>query len=256
MGRLQDKIAIVTGGSRGIGRAICERFAEEGARVIAAQRSAPATPFEHCDRIVSRQLDVADGAAVSDLIASCVREFGGLDIVVNNAGIMFEKNMEATAEDEWDRLMAVNLRAPFLLSKFAVPELRKRGGGAIVNIGSIEGLGANPGHTAYAASKAGVHGLTAAVAVDHGADRIRCNAICPGWIETEMNESYLAERADRAEIEDELARLHPAGRLGKPADVANMALWLASDEAAFVTGQLFVVDGGRTKKLPLPAMLE
>jgi NAD(P)-dependent dehydrogenase (short-subunit alcohol dehydrogenase family) len=130
--------------------------------------------------------------------------------------------------------------------------LRRRGGGSIINIGSIEGLASNPGHSAYSASKAGIHGFTAAVAVDHGRDGVRRNAIAPGWINSDLSEVYIESMQDSARVRRELLAMHPAGRLGEPRDVGNLAAWLASDESSFVTGQVYVVDGGRTKKLPLP----
>ncbi|TIL61916.1 MAG: SDR family oxidoreductase, partial [Mesorhizobium sp.] len=134
----------------------------------------------------------------------------------------------------------------------AMPHLRKRPCASIVNIGSIEGLASNPGHPAYSASKAGIHGFTAAVAVDHGHEGIRCNAIAPGWINSDLSEAYIDSMADRDRVRRELLVMHPVGRLGQPTDVGNLAVWLASDESAFVTGQVYVIDGGRTKKLPLP----
>jgi NAD(P)-dependent dehydrogenase (short-subunit alcohol dehydrogenase family) len=181
-----------------------------------------------------------------------VARFGGLDILVNNAGIMFEKTVEEMSEQDWDRMMAINLKAPFLLTRKAMPVLRERGGGSIINIGSIEGLASNPGHPAYSASKAGIHGFTAAVAVDHGRDGVRCNAIAPGWINSDLSDAYLESMPDSARVRRELLAMHPAGRLGEPRDVGNLAVWLGSDDSSFVTGQVFVMDGGRTKKLPLP----
>ncbi|WP_292327089.1 SDR family oxidoreductase [Mesorhizobium sp.] len=148
--------------------------------------------------------------------------------------------------------MNINLKAPFLMTKAAIPHLRRRGKGSIVNIGSIEGLGANPGHAGYSASKAGIHGFTAAVAVDHGHEGIRCNAIAPGWIVSDLSEIYINGMSDSARARNELLAMHPVARLGEPRDVGNLAVWLASDESGFVTGQVYVIDGGRTKKLPLP----
>jgi NAD(P)-dependent dehydrogenase (short-subunit alcohol dehydrogenase family) len=156
------------------------------------------------------------------------------------------------SEQDWDQMMAINLKAPFLLTKKAMPLLRQRGGGSIINIGSIEGLASNPGHPAYSASKAGIHGLTAAVAVDHGRDGVRCNAIAPGWINSDLSDAYIESMPDSGRVRRELLAMHPAGRLGEPRDVGNLAVWLGSDESGFVTGQVFVIDGGRTKKLPLP----
>ena len=249
--RLAGKAALVTGGGKGIGLGITQRFLEEGARVAVVQRTPPE------DRIVREQAffvhaDLSRSEDINKAVDAVFKKFGGLDILVNNAGIMFEKTVEEMSEADWDQMMAINLKAPFLLTKRAMPFLRRNHRGSIINIGSIEGLASNPGHPAYSASKAGIHGLTAAVAVDHGRDGVRCNAIAPGWINSELSEVYLESMQDSARIRRELMVMHPVGRLGEPRDVGNLAVWLASDESSFVTGQVYVIDGGRTKKLPLP----
>ena len=251
VGRLANKIAVVTGGGRGIGSGITARLAEEGATVAIVQRNAPPEEILK-DRVVFIQADLSNSHDIAKAIDSTVARFGGLDILVNNAGIMFEKTVEEMSEEDWDQMMTVNLKAPFLLTKHTVPHMRRRGGGSIVNIGSIEGLASNPGHPAYSASKAGIHGFTAAVAVDHGRDGIRCNAIAPGWINSDLSDAYIDSMPDSARVKRELMVMHPVGRLGDPRDIGNLAAWLASDESSFVTGQVYVVDGGRTKKLPLP----
>jgi meso-butanediol dehydrogenase/(S,S)-butanediol dehydrogenase/diacetyl reductase len=250
--RLQDKIAIVTGGSRGIGRAIVERFLAEGARVATTSQREPPTPFHADERLLWLRADVSNAQDVERLFAAAADRFGGIDILVNNAGLQLERTIEQTSEAEWDRVMAVNLKSVFLCSRAAIPALRRRGGGAIVNIGSYDGFVADPNLAAYCASKGGVHALTRAIAVDHGKDSIRCNAICPGWIETDMLEAYYWSLPDPAEARRKISAVHPAGRTGKPADIAALALWLASDEAAFVTGQLFTADGGLTAQAPQP----
>jgi meso-butanediol dehydrogenase/(S,S)-butanediol dehydrogenase/diacetyl reductase len=163
---------------------------------------------------------------------------------------MLEGTVEEMSPEDWDRTMAVNLRAPFLLIKHAVPHLR--GHGVIVNIGSIEAHASNPRHPAYCASKAGVHALTRAVAVDYGSAGIRCNAVAPGWIDTDLNSDYLDSMPDPEGFRRGLARIHPVGRTGAPEEVASLVAWLASEEASFVTGQTYTIDGGRTSKLPLP----
>ena len=250
--RLQGKTAIVTGGGRGIGSGITRRFVEEGARVAIVQRNPP--PKELLDsRAIFVPADISRSDEIAKAVEECVTHLGWLDILVNNAGIMFERTVDEMSEGDWDRMMAINLKAPFLLTRQAMPEFRKRGGGSIINIGSIEGLASNPGHPAYSASKAGLHGFTAAVAVDHGREGIRCNAIAPGWINSELSDAYIDGMPDSARVRRELLVMHPVGRLGEPGDVGNLAVWLASDESSFVTGQVYVIDGGRTKKLPLPA---
>ena len=230
-----DKVALITGGRSGIGRACAERLAADGIRVLTAQRG-EAGGFE------TIACDLADPAEPARVIAEAVARGGRLDILVNNSGVMFEGTVEEMGLDLWERTVAVNLTAPFLLIKHAVPPLRGRG--AIVNIGSIEGLGSNPRHPAYCASKAGLHGLTRAVAVDHGGDGIRCNAVAPGWIDTDLNLDFIESMDDPAAFRREIGRIHPVGRTGRPQEVAALVAWLASDEARYASGQLWVLDGG------------
>ncbi|RWC23415.1 MAG: glucose 1-dehydrogenase [Mesorhizobium sp.] len=249
--KLAGKIAIITGGGRGIGAGITQRFVEEGARVAIVQRNSPPDALlEHGTMYV--KADLANSEQIRSAVETVVERLGGLDVLVNNAGIMFEKTVDEMTEADWDQMMDINLKAPFLLTKAAMPHLRKRTGASVVNIGSIEGVASNPGHPAYSASKAGIHGFTAAIAVDHGHEGIRCNAIAPGWINSDLSEVYLDSMPDSARVRRELLAMHPVGRLGEPTDVGNLAVWLASEESAFVTGQVYVMDGGRTKKLPLP----
>ena len=156
-----------------------------------------------------------------------------------------------TTEAYWAATLQVNLTAPFMLTKLALPHLIKSAG-AIVNIGSIEGLGSNPNHAAYCASKAGLHGLTRAVAVDHGGDGVRCNAVAPGWIDTELNEDFIESLGDPVEFRCKIGGIHPVGRTGLPEEVAVLVAFLAASEAGFITGQVYTVDGGRMAKLSLP----
>ncbi|MFQ5761116.1 MAG: SDR family NAD(P)-dependent oxidoreductase [Acidiferrobacterales bacterium] len=249
MGRLDDKTAIVTGGTRGIGRAIAERFALEGAQVVVAARDEPDPPLGHTN-IISHCADVSKGSDVTALVDFTIDRCGRLDILVNNAGVEIEKGIEDTSEEEWDWLMSINLKGVFLCCKSAIPPMRQQGGGAIINIGSYDGFQADPGLVAYCASKGGVHALSRAIAVDHGKDGIRCNVICPGWIKTEMMKAYLDSQSDAENAESLLIAQHPIGRVGQPTDIANLALWLASDESSFATGQLFVHDGGLTAHAP------
>jgi len=242
--RFKDKVAIVTGGGTGIGRAITDRLLIEGATVVVGQRHP-----SNLGKFIKTDLAAADDCA--DLIAQTIAEFGKLDILINNAGMMQESGTEAMSLEDWNRNIAVNLTAPFLLIKYALPQLRQNEG-AIVNIGSIEGLGANPAHAAYCASKGGLHALTRAIAVDHGQDGIRCNAVAPGWINTDLNKAFVDSMGDPAEFELKIKNIHPTGRTGMPQEVANLVCWLASDEAGFVTGQVYTIDGGRMAKLSLP----
>lgn len=244
MSRFAGKVALVTGGRMGIGRAIARRLRDDGARVFTAQRGDDAG-FE------AVEADFADPDCPAKVIEAVVARAGRLDVLVNNAGIMQEARAEDMALADWNRMIAINLTAPFLLIKAALPHLRATKG-AIVNIGSIEGIGCNPHHAAYSATKAGLHGLTRAIAVDHGAEGIRCNAVAPGWIDTELAEAYIDSFPDPTAFRANIAGIHPVRRTGKPEDVAALVAWLASEEAGFVAGQVWTIDGGRMVQLSLP----
>lgn len=244
MKRFDGKVALVTGGRSGIGRACAARLASEGARVLTAQRQA-ADDFE------TIRADLSDAEAPAKVIETLIAKAGRLDLLVNNAGVMEEGTVEEMAPEAWQRTLAVNLTAPYLLIRAALPHLRESEG-AIVNIGSIEGLGANPRHPAYCASKAGLHGLTRAVAIDHGAEGVRCNAVAPGWIDTELNVAFVESMPDPPSFRAGIGKVHPLGRSGAPREVAALVAWLGSEEAAFVTGEVYRVDGGRMAQLSLP----
>lgn len=242
--RFQSKVALVTGGRSGIGQAIARRLRDEGARVFTAQRRDDAE-FE------SIPADFSDPESASQVIGDIVKQTGQLDVLVNNAGMMQEATVEEMSLDDWERTLTVNLSTPFLLIKAALPHLRKSRG-SIVNIGSIEGLGSNPSHAAYCASKAGLHGLTRAVAVDHGNEGIRCNAVAPGWIDTDLNNDFIESLDDPAAFRRGIGKIHPVGRTGSPQEVAALVAFLAAEESGFITGQVYTVDGGRMVKLSLP----
>lgn len=242
--RFTDKVVLVTGGGSGIGLACARQFAREGAEVFVAQRSP-------CDEFGFIEADLSQDYACEHVIEQVLAEAGRLDVLVNNAGMMQEARIEDMTLQDWNRTLAVNLTAPFLLSKYAMPALRATRGN-IVNIGSIEGLGSNPQHAAYCASKAGLHGLTRAIAVDHGGEGIRCNAVAPGWIDTDLNVEFIASLSDPEAFRANIGKIHPVGRTGKPEEVAALVIWLASEEAGFVSGQIYTVDGGRMAKLSLP----
>lgn len=244
MKRFHDKVDLVTGGRSGIGRAIAERLQEEGARVITTQRG-------NDPRFEGIVADLVDPDAPQNIISELIDRAGQLDVLVNNAGMMQEALVEDMSLDEWEPNLRVNLTAPFLLIKAALPLLRQAKG-AIVNIGSIEGLGSNPRHVAYCATKSGLHGLTRAVAVDHGHEGIRCNAVAPGWIDTDLNLDFIASMEDPKAFERDIGNIHPLGRAGSPAEVAALVAFLAAGESGFITGQVYTVDGGRMSKLSLP----
>ena len=242
---LDGKLAVVTGGASGIGRGIVERFVKAGADVVICGRSKQTGNLpEQC---TYHSIDVADPITVNSF-ANAVTASRSVDILVNNAGVQVEKTVVESSDDDWELVMGANARGVFNMCRAFIPLMTN--GGSIINIGSISGHVADPAMALYNASKAFVHGLTRSIAVDHG-PAIRCNAICPGWIETGMLEAGFAT-ADNPEaaMQDALSR-HPVRRFGKPDDIASLALWLASAESGFATGQLFTVDGGMTASSPL-----
>ena len=244
---LENRVALVTGGTGGIGTAICKRLAKEGAVVIAADRHAP--NVELPDGIFFHDLDVTLEDSVTKLMDSVEYNQGQIDILVNAAGIEIEKTIEDTSLDDWNRIFAVNVTGTFLVSKYALPLMRKTGAGSIINFGSYDGFIADPQLAAYCATKGAVHALTKAMACDHGPENIRVNAICPGYIDTPMLQSFFGDSGDIESLQQAVRDVHPMRRYGTPDDIAGLVNWLAGDEARYASGQLWVLDGGLTAQV-------
>ena len=246
--RLDNKVAFISGGARGIGAAQAKLFAKEGAKVVIADlleeegRKTEAEINETGGECLFVRLDVTSESEWQQTIAATVARFGKLDILVNNAGIYLVNRVEETTSEEWDKVMAVNGKGVFLGTKVAIPELRKAGGGSIINLSSVAGLVGNNESSSYNASKGAVRLLTKSTAIQYAKEGIRANSIHPGTIETMMTAPYLENEAHR---QDRLTNT-PIGRLGTAKDIAYGALYLASDESSFVTGSELVIDGGRT----------
>lgn len=234
--------AIVTGGSRGIGRAIVERLHADGSRVVTCGRGGRPEDLPAEVQWVTADIAVPDDAA--RCVAAAADLFGPVTLLVNNAGVQVEKTVTESTDEDWDDVVGTNCRGMFLMCRAVLPSMG-RDGGVIVNIGSISATVADPSMALYNASKAFVHGLTRSIAVDHG-PQVRCNTVCPGWIMTGMADEAFALADDPAAARHDALARHPVRRLGEPADVAAAVAWLASGDAAFVTGQSFTVDGGLT----------
>ncbi len=244
-----EKVALVTGAASGIGAGIAQRLIEAGISVALVDINGPearalAGKLRATGRAIAIEADVSIEEQVRSSVEQTVRELGALDYLINNAGIEVSGSVADLSSGQWDRQMGVNLRGVFLCSKYAIAQMR--GGGAIVNISSVHAMVSWPQCAAYDASKAGMMGLTRAMALDHGPQGVRVNAICPGYIETPIWEPWLSQVDDREETLRAIAKTHPLGRVGRPRDVAEAALFLISDAASFITGASLVVDGGIT----------
>src|SRR5688572_21633828 len=249
--RLKGKVAFITGAGMGMGREAAVLFAEEGARVIVADIDAKAAQetvglVERAKgEAVAVKGDVALEADVARMIDEGVRRFGGLHVLYNNAGVLWkdrDRSVLETDNDAWDRVMAINLKSVFWVTKHGIPHLKAAGGGSIINMGSVSALvGFTRAQDAYTAAKGGLISLTKSLAIQFAKDQVRCNVIHPGIIDTPLQAPYLTD-AIRKEFETGI----PLGRIGKPRDIANVALFLASDESSFMTGAELVVDGGFT----------
>jgi NAD(P)-dependent dehydrogenase (short-subunit alcohol dehydrogenase family) len=248
--RLEGKVAIVTGAASGIGRASAIAFAREGARVAVVDLDAPGGGRVAAEIVAEGRdaffirTDVAREGEVQRMIDAVIERWGAIHILFNNAGIVLAKPLEETSEEEWDRVMAVNVKAAFLAVKHAVPHMRRAGGGVILNTGSIASFTGQLGTPAYSASKGAIALLTRSLALDYGRDRIRVNCICPGITDTPMLRQHMGHGAEGEQrIRERLARV-PTGEILRTEDVARAAVYLVSDESAGITGVLHVVDGG------------
>jgi len=246
-GRLAGKVAIITGAGSGIGAGIAKLFVKEGAKVVIADWN-----FENAKKVAAGlganamavKCDVSRADEVKAMVDEAVNKFGRIDILINNAGVYIPHSIEDVSEEEWDKVMNVDLKGVMLCSKYAIPVMKKQGRGKIVNIASIAGLVGFGGSAAYCAAKGGVVNLTREMAMDYIKDGIYVNAICPGVILTAMTDPLLKDKA----TEKALMQQTPVGRFGKPEDIAYAALYLAGDESDFVVGTELVVDGGWTIK--------
>ena len=253
--RLESKVALITGGGSGIGRACAEMFAREGARVavsdISLERAQATTQFvtSHGGDAIAISGDVSVGDDAQNMVSATVEKFGKLDVLVNSAGVSARNAMPkgSSPEEVWDKVINVNLKGTYMVSWHAMPEMAKSGGGSIINLSSIMGLvgypvGMGGGFNPYNPSKGGVLQFTRNLAIDSASKNVRVNCICPGYVETDLTSALTKD----AEALSRLETLHPIGRLGQPEEIAYAALYLASDESGFVTGTPLVVDGGYT----------
>ena len=246
-GRLAGKVALITGAGSGIGRETALRFAQHGARVAAVDlrgETAEATAHAIGGDALGLEVDVTNEASIRAGLGTVLGRFGGIDAVVNNAGVTIVGAAHELDEGSWDRELATNLKSIYLVSKEAWPHLVDRGGGVILVTASIAGIWAIPADAAYCASKAGAIMLTKCMALDGAKAGIRVNCVCPGFTETPMIEGYFSDQPDPEAARAFATSMHPLGRLGKPRDIADAFVYLASDEAGWVTGTALVVDGG------------
>ncbi|ADD01388.1 short-chain dehydrogenase/reductase SDR [Thermoanaerobacter italicus Ab9] len=248
-----DKVVIVTGGGQGIGRCIVQTFADKGAKVVIADIDDEAG-IENEEYIKSKggdslfvHTDVSLEKDVGNLVDKTIKTYGKIDILINNAGVGARGTIYTRPMEEWDRVINVNLRGTYMCSKYVAPHMRDNGGGVIINIASTRAFMSEPHTEPYSASKGGIIALTHSLAISLGYDKIRVNSISPGWIE--VSEWKKSREAKKPQLTEEDHLQHPAGRVGKPEDVANACLFLCSEEASFITGANLIVDGGMTVKM-------
>lgn len=254
MGILDGKVVVVTGSGGGIGEAIVQHLYAEGANVVATAHSEASVAKlteqvkDSDGRFVGRTLDVTDESEVAQVIADTVRQFGRLDGIVNNAGVLYPNTTEQATTDEYEKTFDVNVKGTFLGCKYAIPAMLDNRGGSIVNFGSINSLGAEKQLALYTASKGAVLMLTKAIALDHGADGIRANCVCPGFVDTPLNVPHYSRFGSKADLEAGLPDFQPIGRAILPLEIAQSVSFLLSDRSSAITGTPFIVDGGVLSK--------
>jgi len=241
MSRLTNRVAIVTGAGRGIGRAISERFGAEGAKVLLVDRHFPDAAGLCQSGMVLHEDDVVSDGAAARIVDLAIARFGGVDILVNNAGIVRHEPISQPDESGWNDSVLVNLTAPKRLCQAALAPIKRSGSGRVINIASVNAVRGAAGLAAYSASKAGIIGLTKVLAIEFGCHGITCNAILPGAILTDINREVMEQNA---ELRSRFENFTPFGRLGRPDEIAGAAAFLASDDASFVNGHCLAVDGG------------
>ena len=252
--KLTDKVAIVTGAASGIGRAVAQLFARQGANVAVMDRNERAgnETVESIGVTSAGALfvhgDVSKSEDVRRAVAATVERFGRVDVLVNNAAVQILSTLVETSEEVWDQTQNINLKGVFLGCKYVIPAMLRTGGGSIVNIASVLGLVADPDLAAYCAAKGGVISLTRVAAVTYGPQRVRVNCICPGDVETPLVQAYFARDADPGRLRNEVYSKYALRRIATPDEIANAALFLASDASSFITGSTLVVDGALTVK--------
>jgi NAD(P)-dependent dehydrogenase (short-subunit alcohol dehydrogenase family) len=245
--RLRNKTAIVTGAGTGIGRACAIALIREGAKVALVGRRKERVEEVAREAGGTALAIAADGSRRDDIervIDETIQAFGGLNVLINNAGILHAGTAEQITEAQWDETFNINVRGVWLFSRAILPHMRQAGGGSIINVASVLGINGSRNRAAYAASKGAVVLLTKCMAIDHGHENIRVNAICPSFVETELTAAYLKTTPDPDAVRLERIGVHPLGRLGQPEDIAGLAVYLASDESSWVTGAVLPVDGG------------
>lgn len=254
MGRLANKVSLITGAGSGIGQAMAVLFAREGSKVAVADLSVEGGQ-ETVRRIREEggeaeffQVDVSSAEQVRRMVDAVIARFGRIDVLCNNAGIGVAATVVDTTEEDWDRVIDVDLKGVFLGCKYVIPHMLRQGGGVIVNTASVAGMVGVLNRAAYCAAKAGVIGLTKSIAVDFVTKGIRANCVCPGTVESPWIEKILAQQPDPVAERQRMIERQPMGRMGRPEEIAAAALYLASDEAAFVTGTELVIDGGLTAR--------